>query len=77
MELTVAKDKKMQSTLIKIENAPTVGEYKATGVDTMKAQADFLLKDLSYIVWKDGRGQRVTKRELTKLQKTFTWATDF
>ncbi len=61
----------------KLQDAQPVGEYKPTELDKRKQEADFRLIDLNYIVWKDGRRQYVTKRELKKLQATYTWVTDF
>lgn len=67
----------MKAEFKKIQDAQPTGEYKETEIDKKKQEVDFRLVDLNYIRWKDGRGQHVTKRELAKLQKQYTWTTDF
>jgi len=51
--------------------------YKETDIDRKKSEADFRMIDVDFIVWRDGTRQRVTKRELKKLQSKHTWMTDF
>lgn len=67
------------SIMIQTKVAEKMGEYKMTNVDVKKQNADFLLKSVSpyYIKWKSGEYQMVNKRDLNKLQKNFTWETDF
>jgi hypothetical protein len=67
------------ATLTKIKAAEPMGTYTPTAVDDRKAAADFRLINVSpnVIVWKDGHRERVTDRELTRLQSRNTWATDF
>lgn len=69
----------MNATMTKIQNAQPMGEYKPTAVDAKKAAADFLLINVNpnIIDWKDGRRERVTSRQLSKLQASHSWATDF
>ena len=62
----------------KTQDAPATGIYTPTKLDEEKKQVDFLIKDTSwFIVWKDGRGERVTKTKLKQLQKKYTCLTDF
>jgi len=53
--------------------------YQATKIDLEKKTVDFRLMQVSpyYIIWKDGKGETVNKRQLNKLQKSHTWTTDF
>lgn len=67
----------MQTTITKIKDAQEFGVYSPTTVDFAKDTADFRIIDLGYIRWKDGKGESVTKKQLEKLQKIHTWATDF
>ena len=71
----------MQVTVKKVKDAAPMGKYKPTTVDATKSSADFRLVDVSgsknFIVWKDGRGESVTLRQLQKLQSVHTWAPDF
>lgn len=69
----------MEATVTKIRSAQPMGAYQRTALDDRKAAADFLLVQVSpnYIRWQDGRGERVTDRQLTKLQAAHCWATDF
>ena len=62
-----------------IVEAPKMGQYKETTIDKQKREVDFLLKSVNpyFIRWKDGRGETVNKRQLTKLQAQHTWMTDF
>jgi len=55
------------------------GQYSPTAVDDAKAAADFCLLQVgpNVIRWRDGRTERVTARQLAKLQAAHTWATDF
>ena len=64
---------------IKTKSAAPMGVYKPTGLDAVKASVDFRLTQVSpaYIVWKDGRGEKVTDRQLAKLQAAHSWTTDF
>ena len=58
----------------------TPSTYRPTAIDEEKRAADFLLVDIgkkSTIQWRDGRSERVTDRQLTKLQALHAWATDF
>ena len=50
-----------------------------TTVDAAKAAADFRLLQVApnVIRWRDGRTERVTERQLRKLQAAHTWAPDF
>jgi len=66
-------------TITKVKDAPKTGEYKPTSIDKQKTEVDFKLVQTSpyYIVWKNGEGQTVNKRQLNKLQKEYTWTTDF
>lgn len=63
--------------LVKIQDAQVKGQYIPTIIDDNKASADFRLVDMGYIIWKDGKGEKVTKRQLKKLQNLHTWVTDF
>lgn len=66
-------------TVKQTRKAEPMGEYTETSIDQEKKEVDFRLVSTSpyYIIWKDGTGEDVNKRRLTKLQKEFTWATDF
>ena len=68
-------------SITKTKDAQRMGQYKPTGVDAAKAAAAFRLVDvagrLNFIVWSDGRGERVTDRQLAKLQSFHAWAADF
>lgn len=67
-------------TFRKVKDAQPMGEYKPTSVDEAKKAADFRLIAVGTkndIVWKDGRRESVTRRQLAKLQAAHTWATDF
>ena len=65
------------AVMIKTQDAQTLGAYVATAIDDQKKAVDFLIKDMGYIVWKDGRGQNVTSFQLSKLQAKHTCMTDF
>ena len=67
------------ATVTKTKNAEPVGEYRRTAVDDRKDAADFLVvnRGPNMIRWQDGRLERVTDRQLSKLQASHTWATDF
>ena len=69
------------TTVRKVKDAQPMGQYKPTGVDEQKRSADFRLVDvsgnMSVIVWNDGRSERVTDRQLSKLQDAHSWATVF
>jgi hypothetical protein len=67
------------ATLTKIKAAQPMGEYTPTAVDRTKAGVDFRLINVgpNVIAWQDGRRERVTNRQLAKLQAAHTWATDF
>lgn len=69
----------MQATITQTKSAQVAGQYQPTTVDAAKTAADFRLVQVSpyYIVWADGRGERVTARQLAKLQAVHTWAADF
>lgn len=67
----------MNTTCIKIKDAPKKGEYQPTKTDTVKSSVDFRLVDMNYIIWKDGTGEHVNKRKLSALQKKHSWTTDF
>lgn len=71
----------MEATIRKVKDAEPMGEYTPTAVDAAKASADFRLVDVTcakkVIVWKDGRTERVTSRQLAKLQAAHSWVTDF
>jgi hypothetical protein len=56
-----------------------MGTYKPTALDHAKAAAAFRLVNIgpNLIVWQDGRRERVTERQLAKLQAAHSWATDF
>lgn len=66
----------------KIKEAPEMGAYKKTSLDARKEQVDFLVKDISVksacrIVWRCGKAEQVTSRQLKSLQKNHSWTTDF
>jgi len=63
----------------KTKDAEPMGEYKPTSLDARKKEVDFLLTSVNpyYIKWRSGDLQKVTKRELVKLQATHSWTTDF
>lgn len=65
------------TTFIKIADAQQLGEYKPTSIDQRKKEVDFLIKSPNFIEWKTGWSETVSKRELVKLQKKFTWMTDY
>lgn len=69
----------LTATVTKTKDAQPMGTYTPTSVDAQKAAADFRLTSVSpyYIAWRDGRTERVTKRQLEKLKASHTWATDF
>lgn len=70
--------KKYEATMEKTQTfLPAVNGYEETDIDRRKREVDFRLVATDYIIWKDGRGQAVTKRELKKLEANHTWATDF
>ena len=66
-------------TLTKVKEHEKIGEYKQTKIDAEKKEVDFRLLSVSpnSIIWEDGTVETVNKRKLTKLQKEFTWTTDF
>ncbi|UIF89412.1 hypothetical protein [Cupriavidus sp. UYPR2.512] len=70
-----------ETTVRKIKDAQPMGQYKPTAVDEQKRAADFRLVDVcgskNVIVWKDGRCECVTDRQLSKLKEAHSWATDF
>lgn len=57
------------------------GSYKITAIDDNKKNADFLIISIGSkptINWKCGKIERLKSRKtLEKLQKMYTWATDF
>lgn len=63
--------------LVKTQGTQIQGQYKPTSIDERKALVDFRLVDMGYIIWKDGKGQSVTKSQLKKLQSSYTWMADF
>lgn len=70
----------MQVTFIKTQDAQPMDQYKTTAIDEAKKNADFRLLDVgskNTIRWKDGRTERVTSKQLAKLQAEHTWAPDF
>lgn len=69
----------MKATWTKTKDAGPLGVYVPTAVDARKATTDFRLTAVcpNYIVWNDGRSERVTDQHLEKLQAKHTWATDF
>lgn len=71
----------MKATCTKIQDAQPLGEYTPTTVDAEKKAADFRVVDVStskkFIRWRDGRGEYVTGRQLTRLQALHSWAPDF
>ncbi len=69
----------MTATVTKTHSAQPVGTYVPTNVDARKAAADFLLIQVgpNVIRWQDGRQERVSARQLTRLQATHSWHTDF
>ena len=70
----------MSATISKIKDAQPMGEYKPTGIDTAKKAADFRLVAVSRkntIIWKDGRLEYVTDKQLERLQAKHSWASDF
>jgi hypothetical protein len=69
----------MNTQITKTLTAQTMGQYKTTSVDAAKAAADFRLISVSpYIVaWNNGTTERVTARQLKKLQAEHTWSADF
>lgn len=64
-----------------VKRAEPMGEYKPTGLDKEKKNADFLvigfLKSRTTIKWKCGKIEHVTDAKLNKLQAVNTWLTDF
>lgn len=70
-----------EATVRKVRDAQPIGQYRPTAVDERKDAADFRLVDVSgstnVIVWKDGRSERVTDRQLSTLKDAHSWATDF
>lgn len=66
-------------SITKVKEAVKAGRYKETMIDKVKAEVDFRLVQTNpyFIIWKDGKGQKVNKRQLDKLQTTHTWTTDF
>jgi hypothetical protein len=69
----------MNTQITKTQNAQTMGTYQQTSVDAAKAAASFRLISVSpYIIaWNGSSTERVTARQLKKLQGSHTWATDF
>lgn len=72
----------MKATMTKTrEFRPAGCAVRPTAVDEAKAAADFRIVDVSCrlkrIIWRDGRAEDVTARQLAKLQAAHTWATDF
>ena len=68
------------TTITKTQNAQTIGIYHQTTVDASKADAEFLLVNVSpYVIrWKGGDRQVVTANKLSSLQKKFpNWMSDF
>ncbi len=72
----------MICTITRTKEAQPCGVYKRTALDDAKDAADFRMvacwgHGKTDIVWKDGRMETVTERQLEKLQKTYTSACDF
>lgn len=71
----------MEVIFKKMQDAQPMGEYKRTPIDDAKANADFRLIDVSgtkkLIQWKSGLLEKVSSRQLAKLQAIHTWVTDF
>lgn len=64
-----------------VRTAQPQGEYQKTGTDNQKQDADFLLIDVSgfknVIAWRGGAVERVSSRQLAKLQKLYKWMPNF
>lgn len=74
----MAADRILISRLVK--RAPPQGDYRATGLDAIKASAQFLVTAVgakTSIRWADGRVEAVSDSKLARLQAAHTWATDF
>ena len=69
----------MTATVTTIRRAAPRGEYQRTIIDDRKDAADFLLLQVGpYIIrWRDGRREKVTERQLRRLQSEYSWAPDF
>lgn len=70
-------DRVLISRLVK--SAQPMGTYKPTGLDAVKAAAEFLVTAVgkkTSIRWADGRVEHVTDAKLTRLQAAHAWATD-
>ncbi len=70
-----------QGRLILSQEEPKKGQYKPTSIDTDKKNADFLLIRVGakpVISWRGGKIERLKSRKaLAKLQKVYSWETDF
>lgn len=70
-----------QGRLILSQEDPKKGEYKPTSIDIAKINADFMLVSVGakpVINWKGGKIERLKSRKaLAKLQKVYSWETDF
>jgi hypothetical protein len=74
------KGKAMTTVVRKIKSAQPMGQYVATGLDAAKNAVQFLVIAVgskNTIKWGDGRTEMVTDSKLTRLQATYSWATDF
>jgi len=76
-ETQIYKD--CNTTITKTREAPQVGQYQETKIDQQKREADFRILQVNpyFIRWRSGEGEIVNKRRLNKLQKKYTWTTDF
>lgn len=68
-----------KTTITKTKSHKPMGKYKETAVYKRKKTVDFRLLQVSpYVIkWRNGKVEKVTARELKKLQKTHTCTTDF
>ena len=64
-----------------VKAAQPMGEYKPTSVDAAKADADFLVIEMTrtgaVIDWRNGKRERVSDAKLERLQSSHKWATNF
>lgn len=72
-------EKEQATTIKKVKSHQPRGKYKKTSVDRRKEAVDFRLLQVSpnVIRWRSGKTETVPAATLKKLQKTYTWTTDF
>jgi len=67
------------TTFTQTQKAQILGKYKSTSIDTVKSVVDFTIEQISPICirFNSGESKIVSKKELSKLQSSMTWTTNF